>query len=230
MDGPWRQDSLGVSSSVAEGVLTPAALHLRVSAEVERQKEEGRWRGKRAKMSQTSFQSGDRKPSSTAMPTHIFTATKYYPDRGALVNCVSSSVKAQLRVHPADSACEQGFIIVIGDAGSIDACEESASHQKRISGGLELPGLEGEQVGLSGALCQSDRELQASSPQGFRASPEPNSSSCFGDCPPGGHGALLITISNMQARGQTQNVTLPITAPEPGQEPGHRATLQPGRG
>lgn len=33
----------------------------------------------------------------------------------------------------------------------------------------------------------------------------------------------------MPARGQTQTVTLPITAPEPGQEPGHRATLQPGR-
>lgn len=32
-----RQNSLRVSSSVAEGVLTPAALHLRVSAEVERQ-------------------------------------------------------------------------------------------------------------------------------------------------------------------------------------------------
>lgn len=41
MDGARRQDSLGVSSSVAEGVLTPAALHLRVSAEVERQKERG---------------------------------------------------------------------------------------------------------------------------------------------------------------------------------------------
>lgn len=90
MDGARRQGSLGVSGSVAEGVLTPAALHLRVSAEVERQKEgRGVERGKRAKMSQTSFQSGDRKPSSTAMPTHIFTATKYYPDRGALVNCVS---------------------------------------------------------------------------------------------------------------------------------------------
>lgn len=37
MDGARRQGSLGVSSSVAEGVLTPAALHLRVSAEVERQ-------------------------------------------------------------------------------------------------------------------------------------------------------------------------------------------------
>ncbi len=33
----------------------------------------------------------------------------------------------------------------------------------------------------------------------------------------------------MQARGQTQSVTLPITALKPGQEPGHRATLQPGR-
>lgn len=33
----------------------------------------------------------------------------------------------------------------------------------------------------------------------------------------------------MQARGQTQTVTLPITAPKPGQEPGHRVTLQPGR-
>lgn len=33
----------------------------------------------------------------------------------------------------------------------------------------------------------------------------------------------------MQARGQTQTVTLPITAPKSGQEPGHRATLQPGR-
>lgn len=41
MAGARRQDSLGVSSSVAEGVLTPAALHLRVSAEVERQKERG---------------------------------------------------------------------------------------------------------------------------------------------------------------------------------------------
>lgn len=41
MDGARRQDSLGVSSSVAEGVLTPAALHLRVSAEVERQKGRG---------------------------------------------------------------------------------------------------------------------------------------------------------------------------------------------
>lgn len=28
---------------MAEGVLTPAALHLRVSAEVERQREEGWW-------------------------------------------------------------------------------------------------------------------------------------------------------------------------------------------
>lgn len=47
---------------------------------------------------------------------------------------------------------------------------------------------------------------------------------------PGGQGALIITTtSNMQARGQTQTVTLPITAPEPGQEPGHRAPLQPGR-
>lgn len=33
----------------------------------------------------------------------------------------------------------------------------------------------------------------------------------------------------MLARGQTQTVTLPITAPEPGQEPGPRVTLQPGR-
>lgn len=39
MDGARRQGSLRVSSSVAEGVLTPAALHLRVSAEVERQNE-----------------------------------------------------------------------------------------------------------------------------------------------------------------------------------------------
>lgn len=39
MDGARRQDSLGVSSSVAEGVLTPAALHLRVSSvEVQRQR------------------------------------------------------------------------------------------------------------------------------------------------------------------------------------------------
>lgn len=38
MDGARRQDSLEVSSSVAEGVLTPAALHLRVSVEVERQR------------------------------------------------------------------------------------------------------------------------------------------------------------------------------------------------
>lgn len=45
----------------------------------------------------------------------------------------------------------------------------------------------------------------------------------------GGGGELIITTSNMQARGQTQTVTLPITAPKPGQEPGHRATLQPGR-
>lgn len=62
MDGARRQGSLRVSSSVAEGVLTPAALHLRVSAEVERQNEGRRWGdggggGKRAKMSQTSFQS-----------------------------------------------------------------------------------------------------------------------------------------------------------------------------
>lgn len=42
MDGARRQDSLGVSSSVAEGVLTPAALHLRVSAEVERRGSVGR--------------------------------------------------------------------------------------------------------------------------------------------------------------------------------------------
>lgn len=35
--GLRRQALLRVSSSVAEGVLTPAALHLRVSAEVERQ-------------------------------------------------------------------------------------------------------------------------------------------------------------------------------------------------
>lgn len=41
MDGARRQGSLRVSSSVAEGVLTPAALHLRVSAEVERQNEGG---------------------------------------------------------------------------------------------------------------------------------------------------------------------------------------------
>lgn len=68
MDGARRQDSLGVSSSVAEGVLTPAALHLRVSAEVERRRggEGCVWRGKRARKSQTSFGSGDRKPSSTA--------------------------------------------------------------------------------------------------------------------------------------------------------------------
>lgn len=61
MDGARRQGSLRVSSSVAEGVLTPAALHLRVSAEVERQNEGRGWGGggggKRAKMSQTSFQS-----------------------------------------------------------------------------------------------------------------------------------------------------------------------------
>lgn len=44
-----------------------------------------------------------------------------------------------------------------------------------------------------------------------------------------GDGVLIITTSNMQARGQTQTVTLPITAMKPGQEPGHRATLQPGR-
>lgn len=78
MDGARRQGSLRVSSSVAEGVLTPAALHLRVSAEVERQNEGGDgagwgWGGgggggKRAKMSQTSFQFGDRKPSSSAKP------------------------------------------------------------------------------------------------------------------------------------------------------------------
>lgn len=37
----WGPASLGVSSSVAEGVLTPAALHLRVGAEVERQTERG---------------------------------------------------------------------------------------------------------------------------------------------------------------------------------------------
>lgn len=88
MDGARRQDSLEVSSSVAEGVLTPAALHLRVSVEVERQRggEGEMWRGKRARKSQTSFQSGARKPSSTAMPTLILTATKY---RGALVHCVS---------------------------------------------------------------------------------------------------------------------------------------------
>lgn len=39
--GLRRQGSLRVSSSVAEGVLTPAALHLRVSAEVERRSQ---WR------------------------------------------------------------------------------------------------------------------------------------------------------------------------------------------
>lgn len=56
MDGARRQGSLRVSSSVAEGVLTPAALHLRVSAEVERRSEgDGGWGcgelGKRAKVS-----------------------------------------------------------------------------------------------------------------------------------------------------------------------------------
>lgn len=39
--------------------------------------------------------------------------------------------------------------------------------QKRIGRGLELPRLRGEQVGLWGALCQSDGELRASSPQGL---------------------------------------------------------------
>lgn len=43
MDGARRQGSLRVSSSVAEGVLTPAALHLRVSVEVGRQDEGGGW-------------------------------------------------------------------------------------------------------------------------------------------------------------------------------------------
>lgn len=58
MDGARRQGSLRVSSSVAEGVLTPAALHLRVSAEVERRSKGdggGGWGcgglGKRAKVS-----------------------------------------------------------------------------------------------------------------------------------------------------------------------------------
>lgn len=88
MDGARRQDSLGVSSSVAEGVLTPAALHLRVR---QRGGEGEMWRGKRARKSQTSFQAGDRKPSSTATPTHILTATKY---RGALVNYVSMLCEA----------------------------------------------------------------------------------------------------------------------------------------
>ncbi|KAI4805276.1 hypothetical protein KUCAC02_009901 [Chaenocephalus aceratus] len=80
MDGARRQDSLGVSSSVAEGVLTPAALHLRVSAEVEREGEVG---GKRAKMSQTSFQAADRKPSSNCHANPYFHSHQILPDRGA---------------------------------------------------------------------------------------------------------------------------------------------------
>ncbi|TNN58987.1 hypothetical protein EYF80_030811 [Liparis tanakae] len=59
-----------------------------------------------------------------------------------------------------------------------------------------------------------------------RGSPEPHSSSCRGDRLPGGHGALIITTSNLQTRGQPQSVTLPITAPEPGQEPGHRGRVK----
>lgn len=107
MDGARRQGSLRVSSSVAEGVLTPAALHLRVSAEVERMRGGGGVmvmvvvNGPRCH--RLHFSHGDRKPSSTAMPTYIFTATKYYP--GAMVKC--AGMEAQLRVHPADSACEQ---------------------------------------------------------------------------------------------------------------------------
>lgn len=46
MDGVRRQDSLGVSSSVAESVLTPAALHLRVSSQC--RGGEGWWGGGRA--------------------------------------------------------------------------------------------------------------------------------------------------------------------------------------
>lgn len=42
------------------------------------------------------------------MPTYIFTATKYYP--GAMVKC--ARMEAQLRVHLADSACEQQLIEV----------------------------------------------------------------------------------------------------------------------
>ncbi|KAK1903133.1 eEF1A lysine and N-terminal methyltransferase [Dissostichus eleginoides] len=82
MDGARRQDSLGVSSSVAEGVLTPAALHLRVSAEVEREGEVGGVNGPRCH--RLHFRPLIESPPQTAMPTHIFTATKYYPDRGAL--------------------------------------------------------------------------------------------------------------------------------------------------
>lgn len=57
MVGAWGQASLGVSSSVAEGVLTPAALHLRVSAEVERQAErKGGCGVRRGTVSPASFQ------------------------------------------------------------------------------------------------------------------------------------------------------------------------------
>lgn len=108
MDGARRQGSLRVSSSVAEGVLTPAALHLRVSAEVERQNEGrggagwgwgggGGGGGKRAKMSQTSFQFGDRKPSSSAKPSYISTAVKYYP--GACVKVQHPGLSSLRTLH-----------------------------------------------------------------------------------------------------------------------------------
>lgn len=103
MDGAPRLDSLGVSSSVAEGVLTPAALHLRVSAEVDRQAE--RRRGVlNGPMSQTSFQSGYREPSSAATPNPHFRNHQILSDRGAAVKGASmlregAAPRASCRLH-----------------------------------------------------------------------------------------------------------------------------------
>lgn len=91
---------------------------------------------------------------------------------------LSAGVLSQRWQHP-PGPCSRSQVCVRGPAPlQASPCGASATAQcnslplsplvsKRISGGIELPGLGGEQVGLWGALCQSDGALQAPSPWGL---------------------------------------------------------------